>query len=758
MGGGTSKFNDTDWSRASGRLRSGLDTIDGNPPTPSYAVYYLQKRAVNQRDYDVTDADANLLYTTRYIGGTLAWFDVLGRGMDEYLLRVQVDISRRYWVVYRYGCPTYAGQFADLDATSRLRGSRGDDQPCLFKRCCITVTWARFHAIVNNYGPSPTDHELELKKTISSSNSSSSMDGEEVVVFDDGKSTTSTANSTYATDHKTDNLQSNAVEMNGDTEDRREASGSTEQTESNKEDGETPLPNVPKTTDTAVKELSSESANDSPPTTPKPLETVENKQDTTKAKQQDTETPSKDKEEKVVTEGEGSTNDAQAPTKESIENRANDLAPEKEDKEKESDAGSPAEEGRRVVDKVGNDDDEDEASDVKDNNDPAKTQDKGDNEPPSSSSSSSSSSISSDRDWIETTGVEESKDELDDETAYNGTTTNNKKEEEKGDDKASLFSNAFEKTEITSFHFADENGNPAISSDLDNAAVVAHVPSSRRKQFKRWLKKRAAATMSLIPSPPNPLEGELQLDDPILKCEEINSIMGQHQTMLVGKEEAKILKKEELEEAKKAGTDAYRPESVIHGPVTAAPPPAQTSPSDPKTFPRIRKFANWVKTKSRKRLDDYYAAKQSPTSGGKTASFDSVDNFAHSNMDNTRLDELKQQQQQQKQERQEPPDTSNLLPQQQKPSPSSSPTAQHHQVADKPTASDKDSNEDGGDDDDDDDDKEQPLVGFWSWENTVRVHKIKMHVAEGSDLALHVVLAIVTNQLRLERNVLVTTV
>jgi hypothetical protein len=48
--------------------------------------------------------------------------------------------------------------------------------------------------------------------------------------------------------------------------------------------------------------------------------------------------------------------------------------------------------------------------------------------------------------------------------------------------------------------------------------------------------------------------------------------------------------------------------------------------------------------------------------------------------------------------------------------------------------------------------KEQPLVGYWVWENTLRTHKMKMHVAKGADLALHVVLAILVNQLRYERN------
>jgi hypothetical protein len=48
--------------------------------------------------------------------------------------------------------------------------------------------------------------------------------------------------------------------------------------------------------------------------------------------------------------------------------------------------------------------------------------------------------------------------------------------------------------------------------------------------------------------------------------------------------------------------------------------------------------------------------------------------------------------------------------------------------------------------------KEQPLVGYWVWENTLRTHKMKMHVAKGADLALHVVLAVLVNQLRYERN------
>jgi hypothetical protein len=48
--------------------------------------------------------------------------------------------------------------------------------------------------------------------------------------------------------------------------------------------------------------------------------------------------------------------------------------------------------------------------------------------------------------------------------------------------------------------------------------------------------------------------------------------------------------------------------------------------------------------------------------------------------------------------------------------------------------------------------KDQPLVGYWAWEHSLRTHKIKMHLAKGSDLALHVVLAVLVNQVRYERN------
>merc|ERR1712216_559454 len=53
---------------------------------------------------------------------------------------------------------------------------------------------------------------------------------------------------------------------------------------------------------------------------------------------------------------------------------------------------------------------------------------------------------------------------------------------------------------------------------------------------------------------------------------------------------------------------------------------------------------------------------------------------------------------------------------------------------------------------------QEPLIGYWAWENTLRTHKMKMHVAKNADLALHVVIAIIANQVRYERNAIAMTV
>ena len=166
MGGSSSRFAETDWDKADGKLVSSDETIDNEPPTASYGVYFLTKLGVSQREYNVSDIDSKLLYRTRAVEGTLAWFDVMGAEQDDFKLRVQVDLSRRYWVVYNYGVPAFEGQMWDEVATERSTQRDGWRKP-LFRRACITVTWSRYHAVVDLYERGEqNDKEGELERSI----------------------------------------------------------------------------------------------------------------------------------------------------------------------------------------------------------------------------------------------------------------------------------------------------------------------------------------------------------------------------------------------------------------------------------------------------------------------------------------------------------------------------------------------------------------------------------------------------------------
>ena len=76
MGGATSKLDENDWEKADGKLRGQEYTVDGTDATDKYTIYYLTKRGVNQREFDVTDEESNLVFTTKQVPGTIACFDV----------------------------------------------------------------------------------------------------------------------------------------------------------------------------------------------------------------------------------------------------------------------------------------------------------------------------------------------------------------------------------------------------------------------------------------------------------------------------------------------------------------------------------------------------------------------------------------------------------------------------------------------------------------------------------------------------------
>lgn len=164
MGGATSKLEENDWDKADGHLSrfSTTVTIVGAPPTTEYGIYYVTKRGLNQREFDVTDSQRNLLYTTRAVPKTIACFDVLGRELNQFLLRVNVDISRRYWIVCRYNVPSFTGQLPDNAATTKVALEfAARQEPCstpmLYRKCCIVVSWSRYDAIAAMFGPPTVD-------------------------------------------------------------------------------------------------------------------------------------------------------------------------------------------------------------------------------------------------------------------------------------------------------------------------------------------------------------------------------------------------------------------------------------------------------------------------------------------------------------------------------------------------------------------------------------------------------------------------
>ena len=519
MGGGTSRFEETDWDTADGKLTSREETVDNAPPTGSYGVYYLVKRGVNQRDYHVTDENSNVLYTTRAVEGTLAWFDVLGKGMDEYLLRVQVDLSRRYWVVYRYGVPAFADQACDVASTLKLSSREGPPQKPLFRKACITVSWARYHAIVDMYEPAPENNHV---------------------------------------DHD--------VEKDGNK---------------------------------------------------------------------------------------------------------NSLLEEKKCDDITQPADPPVEDGK------------DESRDTSE----------------AAVEAAQSQCL-----------AEESKSEL-----------------------AHVLERDPGSTTIPSEDVASLQSDAAAGGEVDET-IKGRVSARRRtSQLEVWsslVKSKVAETIDAASRPYTPAnreEGVITLDRPVLKVQEINSFTGQHQTMLIRKDEVQKLKNEELQmEAELAAqtqalstspgsVELPQPESLPLD-ATHIQQPAAESTNDATTASMVDSLkANDsenaeapAKGKSSDTPDDF----KSDTSASVESSSD-----ANQEAETITGDEGEENAKAKDEENVKPEDVA---------SSTESPL--------------------------------EPLVGFWAWDNTLRVHKMKMHVGKGADLALHVILAVVTNQLRTERHAIAVSV
>ena len=165
-------------------------TLDGSLPTACYQKLELQKTTVGQREYEIVDsATKEVLYKTVSVQGSLAWFDVLKPTVcgkprpSDYLLRVRaLDHLRRRWIVYRYHKPVFEGQrhHVDVDGASH-KGL--DESMRLYKAACITVSWSRYILVAAFYGePEPEDWQLQT------TNMEMEMEGDKVEVEDKDKS------------------------------------------------------------------------------------------------------------------------------------------------------------------------------------------------------------------------------------------------------------------------------------------------------------------------------------------------------------------------------------------------------------------------------------------------------------------------------------------------------------------------------------------------------------------------------------------
>jgi len=641
MGGGSSRYEETDWTTATGKVLSAEETVDGSPPTSKHGLYTVIKQGINQRDFDVIDEECNLVYTTQCIEGTLAWFDVLGKGMGNYLLRVQVDLSRRYWIIYRYGQPAYSGQFPDMYATMKLRDLRGESAPCLYKQACITVSWSRYYAIVNRYGPPPiVKEDAGHSNILIGSSSSQSLTGIEygkIKAFQAEMERTSIGTSSIDNATQPFMQQSMNIQCDNDSEDKQESNSGFR----------------------------------------------------------------------------------------------NEHFTEQENSFKGLEISPVAQEGETLREH--------------------------DYSLPASN-----------------------------EALFSPETKDDKQ---------------YQKNR--SYHLVSFEEKSETENSLTEAALQSHILVM--KQWKEWAKKSAGMDQPA----PNPLEGYLMLHDPILKCEEVNSFMGQHQTMLISSEEAKQLEAADLAAARKETPPTDRAtqttvsiDSQKQGKRVLS-PKAQAEIS---SFPRMKQFSNWIRTKSIKVLEAQIAVTPNTHSSSSAAANvygkGVIRNNDHPeilrkslNDDNKGLaddsgDEKKVSMNHQFGVNVESPSPNEIL------SVVDEPTSEMNLVESNvlsselcgefPTPStvyepgveeskggnavllndevspacDNSTNylQSSSSSAALKDSPLEPLVGYWIWDNTMQVHKMKMTVAKDSDLALHVVLAVVTNQLRLERNMLLTTV
>ena len=661
MGGATSRFEETDWKKSNGQLESLSDTIDGCPPTHKYDVYELIKRGVNQREFDIVDSQQNLLYTTRAVPGTLAWFDVLGPGSvgqyKDFRLRVQVDLSRRTWIVYRYSKPLYSWQKPALKCTPQVtnssRSPRGGNKvgdgggPVLplrydlYKTAHITVSWSRYIAIAARYGPPPEDH---YSSHLALQDSCGDHEG-----ADD------------------DNLINEEKKIaGGDGADKegdlfQEASKIAARRRGSAEEGQ----------DDSIPSLHEEARS---------MPTLADKDDEDKA---------------------------------SVLTHESDELPctPKQDVQEITTASLLASAAQGLC----------------------KTNCLASTDPPTSPKSTEHDAQT----IIESASPQSNKHRFVQDAATISSVYGNLEEDAGTRVKQYFVSQSKSWSQLFGSSGSDSNHDGEVGESIgENGSGKSSAPSKTKLQRERRRQLYESA-----------LEGVIQLDDaPILQCQEIyNKIIGNHQTSIVTKQdvitllaldrkehESEISQQRESSRRQRKGEEGYAQHVTVDDDMeNISDGLNDDDDNDSLVAAAIKEERNsfgnsgFTSATAAQRIS-VWASKL-----GLSMSMSSIDNSEHDTLeeesDNAGACGRESKAGKTTRSINRPPVITN--------SSDSMPSQQQDKVKESP-----------------------PLVAYWAWKNTIRTHKIQMHLSKNSDLALHVVLAILVNQVRCERNAIAMTV
>jgi hypothetical protein len=300
----------------------------------------------------------------------------------------------------------------------------------------------------------------------------------------------------------------------------------------------------------------------------------------------------------------------------------------------------------------------------------------------------------------------------------------------------------FDATKRTASSF---QGSTASSTTEDDQAEEMPQNLPVEKGITAWVKRQTQAIKDNKKKrlKTDPLEGIIHLDKPIVLCQEIyDKFIGNHQTSVLSKDRAIELLRQDLEQHMKEGEIDGNDYPFLAG--------------QDEIFAQLELL--------RKSEDERSQSGEPFTQQKANEAGDLTNKFQDNNKDDCSADEPgnKEQPVANGETDHQLEETQRSCPQQEHVNGESENESAPQFNGD---ISGKGSTLTSSADDDDceieerqgEEDKE-PLIGYWKWENTWTTHQMKMHVAKGSDLALHVVMAIIANQVRYERNAIAMTV